>query len=193
MGTLNRSCLAFLALVLVLPACGAGGADSYLPAEELLNLRFAVHREDVGVYPSKAVLKDPNNPFWRGPVGDQTKWQLNDDAGAVGAFYCWATMLVFQPSGEHQLYAGQRLADVHRQSLAESDDLPTVHEMAIAALQSVLDNFPTSVSYLANGVASFRLAPVAYEAIISLGGTVQGDWAVVATDNGGTTVVPAGL
>ena len=56
--------------------------------------------------------------------------------------------------------------------------------MTVRAYQSVLDNFPDSVSYLADGVTSFPLNIIAYDALIELGETPTGGWAVILDEDG---------
>ena len=67
-----------------------------------------------------------------------------------------------------------------------------VKTMAIRAYQSVLDNFPDSVSFDATGTVSFRLATPAYKAIVARGGKVEGDWVLVTTPDGRDEAVQGG-
>lgn len=170
---------------------------SYEYGIDLTSVTFEVTDTSMGIFPSRAVLNDDNNPFRVG-IGPETKWivETHDDtipdyAGSPARFYAWATILVMQPTGENQFYTGQALGDMYQFEEASPADLIFVRDMAIAAYQSVLDNFPDSVSYLADGVNFFPLAPLAYYGIIDLGGVPQGGWVEVTTDEG-TTVVKRG-
>ena len=86
------------------------------------------------------------------------------------AFYGWASVLAFQPTGEHQYYAASNLKAIYQKEECPPEYLETVKEMAIAAYNSVLTNFPDSISYLADGVTSFPLAPLAEQGIAELNG-----------------------
>ena len=66
-----------------------------------------------------------------------------------------------------------------------------VRGLAIDGYQSVLDNFPDSVTYDATGTIAYPLAPSAYAGIEALGGTVEGGWVRIPQDDGSTVVVQA--
>jgi len=151
--------------------------------------RFALYSETIGIHPSQDALLDPNNPFKDYGVGSETKWEILADGGNVATFYAWSTLLAKQPSGEHQFYTGIALTGIYLAAEAPDEDLETVRAMAIAAFQSVLDNFPESVTFEASGKRSSRLATFAFNRIIDLGGQVRGDWVLVALPNGGTEAV----
>jgi hypothetical protein len=151
--------------------------------------RFELYSEEIGVHPSQDALLDPNNPFKDYGVGSETKWEILADGGNVATFYAWATLLASQPTGEHQFYTGIALRGIYLTEEAPEEDLETIRTMAIAAFQSVLDNFPESVTFEASGKRSFRLATFAFNQIIELGGQVQGDWVLVQLPNGGTEAV----
>ncbi|MEZ4472835.1 MAG: hypothetical protein R3F60_19020 [bacterium] len=64
-----------------------------------------------------------------------------------------------------------------------------MRDLAIAAFQAVLDDFPESVTFDATGTLAFGLATPAYEGIVELGGVPQGGWTLVATADGGRVAV----
>ena len=172
--------------------CSEAEAPEYVFGDNLNAVRFEVTSTDLGIHPSEAVLADPNNPFYDQFLGE-LKWEVHASAGNVPAFYGWATMLVFEPIGENQYYAATRLRDIYYSGEYPEGDGEVVRSMAIRAFQSVLDNFPDSVTFDATGTIPYRLAPLAYNEIIALGGTVQGNWVVVQLDDtGATTVVQGG-
>jgi len=162
----------------------------YFYEEDLSQLkRLSLTSDESGIYPSEAVLAEPQNPFLRSPIGDETKWQIVVSAPNPASFYCFATMLAREPTGEHQFYAASFLKLVYENGEALEQHLPIIREMAIAGFQAVLDYFPDSVTYLSDGQTTMRLAPLAYQGIKSLGADPEGDWYEVILSNGDTTVV----
>ena len=105
------------------------------------------------------------------------------------SFYLWATLLVREGQGEAQYFAATALSEIYAYGLASEAELPYVRLMAIAGFQSLLDNFPDAVSYNADGVSSYPLAPLAYEGIVTLGGSVSGGWVVIEGEGGVTQVI----
>lgn len=180
------------ALVLVVATLSASceiAPSEYVFGFNVTGERFTLYSDAVGVHPNQDVLLDPNNPFKDYGVGSDTKWEILADGGNVATFYAWATLLASQPTGEHQFYTGIALRGIYLTEEAPEEDLETIRTMAIAAFQSVLDNFPESVTFEASGKRSFRLATFAFNQIIELGGQVQGDWVLVQLPNGGTEAV----
>ena len=164
---------------------GCGNDDlRYRYGFDLNKLEFNLYTADMGVYPDTSVLDDPNNPFRWEPMGTQTKWTIESYGRVVPRVYAWATALATEPIGENQLYAAQALEDLYQQELTLEAYLPFVRDMTVRAYQSVLDNFPDSVSYLADGVTSFPLNIIAYDALVDLGETPTGGWAVVLDEDG---------
>lgn len=177
-----------LAAAVALPLSGCVDGPPYFYAERVVGQTFVPFAETVGVYPSQVVLTDPENPF-AGPVGAETRWQIQAYGDPVAAFYSWATLLAFEPIGEHQYYVALSLHGIYDQGRAAEDDLDAVRDLAIAAYQSVLDNFPGSVTFDATGTFSFGLATPAYSGIVDLGGTPTGGWTLVTTENGNVAAV----
>ncbi len=177
---------------LLLPVLLAGCIDEpprYVYGTDLDDLELVLWSRSEGVYPDTSVLDDPNNPFASG-VGGDIKWDLVSDQAWIPAFYAWGTVLAYEPSGEAQFYAATSMAEIYRRQLAADDDLYFTWVIAVDGFQAVLDSFPDSVTYDATGTISYRLAPLAWQAIVDLGGEPQGDWIVVQTEDGGTTIVP---
>ena len=169
-------------------ACDVGPVPEYVVGQDLGTLTFNLHTANMGVHPDTSVMQDPNNPFAGSAIGAETRWEVAGDAGPIAAFYLWATLLVIEQQGEAQFFAASALDEIYSYGLAGDSELPYVRLMAIAGYQSLLDNFPEAVSYNADGVSNYPLAPLAYEGIVGLGGTVQGGWIVIET-TGGTTVI----
>lgn len=184
------SALAVSALLLVPASSGCIDAPDHLYGYDLLDHRLSLYALDMGVYPSTSVLRDPNNPFRFDGVGAETKWTLLNYATNAAAFYAWATLLATQPNGEHQYYASLALQRVHDQDEVSAVEKPFVRDMALAGYAALLEHFPESVSYDPSGQFGFRLAPLAYQGILDLGGTPPPGWIVVQLDGGGTTVIP---
>lgn len=181
------SALAAVLLASALPACL--DAPEHVYGYDLLEHRLSLYSLDMGVHPSTTVLNDPNNPFRYDGVGAETKWTLLNYATNAAAFYAWATLLATQPNGEHQYYTALTLQRVHDHDEVTSVEKPYVREMAIAGFAAVLTDFPESVSFDPSGAFGFRLAPLAYQGILDLGGTPPPGWIVVVVEGGGTTVI----
>lgn len=181
MNTLKYAAVLLLAMT---SSCGSPDVAIYVEGRNIVDMSFNLYTANMGIHPDTSVLDDPNNPFSNGRVGPQTKWNINDSAGAVAAFYCWASMLIYEPTGEHQYYAAEQLREMVDTELVSGSTRVFVRDMALRAYQAVLDHFPASVSYLEDGIRSFPLAPLAYQAIIDMGGTVEGGWVLVETSSG---------
>lgn len=152
--------------------------------DSLADLTLSFSDPDEGIHPSKAALSDPNNPFADANVGGETKWQIQSGAGAIAAFYSWATILAHQPGGEAQFYVGKNLQTAFLSGDARVEDPAATQAQAIRAFQMVLDQFPDSVTYDATGTIAYDLATPAYQGIVALGGTVQGGWILVTKEDG---------
>lgn len=171
------------ALAFLVVACGEPAQWRF--GENVTGLLFRPTGPTEGVYPDRTVLLDAENPFKVYPLGATTKWDLMSGGASVAAFYAFATALANEPTGENQFYAARNLANVAGAgALQDGVDAGAVVTQAIAGYQSVLTHFPDAVSFDATGTQSFRLATPAYQAIVSLGGKVQGDWVLVTTPNG---------
>jgi hypothetical protein len=171
--------------LLALSACAE--VPTYVYGESLGPLEFSLYSRDMGVYPDASVLDDPNNPFRFG-IGAETKWEVAED-GPVAAFYGWATALVGEPTGEHQFFAAANAHAIYDQRLAPGEQLVFVRDIAIRGYQNVLDEFPGSVTFSADGRLTFPLGPQALRGIEALGGEVQNGWVLVPTEDGVGAVV----
>ena len=175
--------LAFASSVVVLGG-GCSKDASFYYEDSLADLTLSFSDPDEGIHPSKAALSDPNNPFADANVGGETKWQIQSGAGAIAAFYSWATILAHQPGGEAQFYVGKNLQTAFLSGDARVEDPAATQAQAIRAFQMVLDQFPDSVTYDATGTIAYDLATPAYQGIVALGGTVQGGWILVTKEDG---------
>lgn len=174
-----------LLFVLALVGCAADGAPW---SGESLPDTLALTSPTEGIHPDRSVLDDPGNPFLDGKLTDQTIWQLQSNAGAVAAFYAWATMNARGATGERQYYAALNLKTVYERGFAADGDLPAIREAAIGGFQAMLDYFPTAVTYDVSGTIAYELATPAVTAILDLGGKVDG-WILVMTPDGRTVAV----
>lgn len=178
-----------LLAVAVLASFGCTKTPAYLYGRDFTSLTFHAYSASEGVYPDRSILDDPNNPFANDPPTDDGKWVLEANAGPVAAFYSWATLDADNPNGEAQFYTAHDLQQIFRTGQASADELPVAHDLAIRGYQSVLDHFPTSVTYDATGKIAFSLATMAYQGIVGLGGTVQGGWKLVKAEDGSDVAV----
>jgi hypothetical protein len=175
--------------VAALALVGCTKTPAYLYGRDFTNLTFHAYSANVGVYPDRSVLADPNNPFATDPPTDDGKWVLEANAGPVAAFYSWATINAGNPYGEAQFYTAHDLQQIFRTGQASADELPVAQDLAIRGYQAVLDAFPTSVTYDATGKIAFSLATMAYQGIVGLGGTVQGGWKLIKAEDGSDVAV----
>ncbi len=182
---MRTSLLAVAALALV----GCTKTPAYLYGRDFTSLTFHPYSANVGIYPDRSILTDPNNPFATDPPTEDGKWVLEANAGPVAAFYSWGTINANNPYGEAQFYTAHDLQQIFRTGQASGDDLPVAQDLAIRGYQAVLDYFPTSVTYDATGKIAFSLATMAYEGIVGLGGTVQGGWKLIKAEDGSDVAV----
>lgn len=178
-----RTSALLLSATLLLAACDEP-PPSYRFGTNVSGIRFELVSADEGIHPDTSVLSNPRNPFRRWSIGDDTKFQLLNSGGSAGGFYAWATLLARVATGEHQFYTARKLGEIADSNELSGADQATVKQMTIRAYQSVLDNFPDSVTFDATGTTAFRLATPAYKAIVARGGKVRGDWVLVQTADG---------
>ena len=165
-----RVMMALFAMLLWGGACEAPGPAEYFYGHDLSELQVYTPVDDSeGVHPSGSVLDNPQNPFSQIQPNNTNKWDLEASSRTV-AFFGWASLLVFEPTGEHQFYAALNLKSIYQKEECEPDDLDRIKKMAISGFQAVLTHFPGSVSYLADGETSFFLAPLAAQNLSELGG-----------------------
>lgn len=176
-------------MLLLLTAACIDEPATYVYGQDLDELELVLVSRDVGVYPDTSILDDANNPFVTG-MDSELKWELTSAGAWVPAFYAWGTTLAYAPTGEAQFYTALSLGEIYARQLAEPEDLYFVWALAVDGYQAVLDHFPDSVTYDETGTIAYDLAPLAYQAIVALGGEPEGDWVVVVTEDGGTAVVP---
>ena len=167
----------------------ACGDPDFRFGENITGIQFEFFDENEGVFPSTVVLQNPRNPFRHHPIGSETKWAILGSGGNAGAFYAWATLLAREATGEHQFYTATKLRDIYNAREVQGDDLELVREMAIAAFQAVLDDFPDSVTFDFTGTRTSRLATPAYLEILGLDGAPQGDWVLVLDEDGNPVAI----
>ncbi len=186
-----RLCAALVGLMLCVGAlgCTQPEAPQYLYGNNLALIELNLTSINMGIHPDTTVLDDESNPFRHSAIGDETKWVLNDQPNPVAGFYSWSTQLAYIPTGEHQYYTALKLKAIFEEAAVDPVLLPVVRDMAIAAFQSVLDNFPGSVTFDATGTVPFSLPPLAYNQILDMGGTVENGWVLIETVNGGAEVI----
>lgn len=178
----NGRWAAAVALSALLSGCYEPGEFVY--GEQVEERPLALYSDQIGVFPDRSVLDDPNNPFRDSWPTATSKWEIESAAGNVVAFYSWATVLAYEPTGEAQYYTALNLEQIYKNGQAEQEDLQAVQELAIAAYQSVLDNFPEAQSFDASGTVAFDLVTPSYLAIVALGASPAGDWVLVDTPSG---------
>jgi len=173
--------------LLFLIACEATPA-TYVYGQALSDVEFDLYADDMGVYPSDAVLYDPNNPFAETGVSAQGKWDILDAGAWPATFYAWATLLASEPIGENQFYTATAAGEIWTRFDCDPDHLYGVWQIAIEGHQTVLDEFGDSLTYDATGTIAYPLAPISYRAIETLGGTPRG-WTLVVGEDGTETLV----
>lgn len=183
---MNRLTTLFVCGLLLCLGCVE--APSYYYAETIGGQTFVPTTETMGIYPDDSVLGDAENPFAGTTPGAETRWEIESFGDPVAAFYSWATLLVREPNGENQFYTALNLQRIYQAGRADEADLSAVRDLAIGGYQSLLENFPESVTYDATGTIAFNLATPAYQGIVELGGVPQG-WSLVVTEGDGRVAV----
>ena len=176
-----------LGLLILVAACG--DPREYRVAIDTQEVTFEFFSSTEGIYPSRVTLSNPNNPFVRYSIGAETKFAFEDGPSSAAGFYAWATALTNEPTGENQFFVGSNLRGLLEAAEVPDDQRESVRELAIAAFQSVLDNFPDSLLFDATAARSFRLATPSYLGIIELNGKPEGDWVLVQDEDGNPVAV----
>ena len=176
-----------LGLFILVAACG--DPREYRVAVDTEEVTFEFFSSTEGIYPSRVTLSNPNNPFVNYAIGSETKFAFEDGMSKAAAFYAWATVLTNEPTGENQFFVGSNLSALLEAGEIPDDQKESVRQLAIAAFQSVLDNFPDSLLFDATASRSFRLATPSYLGIIELNGKPEGDWVLVQDEDGNPVAV----
>lgn len=159
---------------------------TYRYGTDLTDLAFLPYSPDEGVHPDVSVMSDPNNPFLQG-IGEETRWDVLA-SGPVHGFYAMATALVQVPTGENQYYTAASAQGIYEGELAADEDLWLARDLAVRGYRVVLDEFTDDVTYDETGTYAWSVAPLAYEALLELGGDTSG-YALVTGDDGQQSVV----
>jgi len=176
-----------LGLLLLVAACG--DPREYRVAIDTEEVQFEFFSSTEGIYPSRVTLSNPNNPFVNYAIGSETKFAFEEGTSKAAAFYAWATLLATEATGENQFFVGLNLSALLEAGEVPDDQRESVRELAIAAFQSVLDNFPDSLLFDATATRSFRLATPSFLGIIELNGKPEGDWVLVQDEDGNPVAV----
>ena len=176
-----------LGLLILVAACG--DPREYRVAIDTQEVTFEFFSSTEGIYPSRVTLSNPNNPFARYSIGAETKFAFEDGPSSAAGFYAWATALASEPTGENQFFVGTNLRALLEAGEVPEEQRESVRELAIAAFQSVLDNFPDSLLFDATASRSFRLATPSFLGIIELNGKPEGDWVLVQDEDGNPVAV----
>ena len=170
------------ALLLLLVSCGGDPQPRF--GFNTSGIQFEVFDPTEGIHPSVVTLENPNNPFRAFNISDDTKFAILDGGGNAGAFYAFATILTAIPIGENQYFAAIKLRDIYRSNEVPEEDREIVRQMAVNGFQSILDCFPDSLLFDVSGEFSLRLATLAFNEIIDLGGVPEGDWVLTTNSRG---------
>lgn len=136
-------------LIISVAGCGVDSDDGEeagiipLPTDD--TIPFSFYCVDAGLFVEPCILDDPNNPYARSIVNEETKFDLDADApSATARFYLWATALARGAGipGENQFYVALNL----HYMWASSNSEPT-RIQAIRAYRSYLDNYFNSLTY----------------------------------------------
>ncbi|MEM6273663.1 MAG: hypothetical protein AAF735_00350 [Myxococcota bacterium] len=171
-----------------LSGCADAG-DQRFPVD-LSGLRYQFFQADAGIFPSDAILRDPNNPFEQFPIDEALAFDVVGVGSNTATYYAWGTLLALEISdlGVAQYFTAEGLRGIFEADEFSEDTEPdSVREQAIAAYQRQLDNFPGARLDTTGAGSTFtRLATLSYLSIEALGGVVQGNWELIDTvdDNG---------
>ena len=171
-------------LMFICTGCASSPAE-YQYGFSLADIEFSYFDGTEGIHPSQSTFSNPNNPFTHGAP---SKWEIESAGYPQASFYSWAATLAFEPTGEHQFYTANALQNIYEQDLCIREECYFVHTMTIHAYQAQLNSFPYSVSYTADGIP-FPIDVLAYDAIISLGGSVE-HWIKTTDVDGNELLIP---
>lgn len=141
--------LLLAASVLAVAGCGVDSSDGDvvntidLPIDDTQPFDFEC--ADMGIGTETCVLDDPDNPYARAAVGEESKFELDADApSATARFYLWATALATGAGapGENQFYVALNL---HRMWASSNSELTRLQ--ALRAYRAYLDNHFESSSF----------------------------------------------
>lgn len=141
--------------------------------EDLSQLEIIPAHWDEGVYPSTEIVRNPNNPFANG-IDPEVKWDILA-TDCVPGFYAFATANAYAPAGELQFYASQCLHAAYDGGRIAPEHTYWAWSAAVRGYQAVLDNFRDDVTYDATGTIAYPVAPLAWDGILALGATPEGE------------------
>ncbi|MEO0593574.1 MAG: hypothetical protein AAFZ38_08345, partial [Myxococcota bacterium] len=127
----------------LLSSCADAG-DQRFPVD-LSGLRYQFFQDDAGIFPSDAILRDPNNPFEQFPIDEALAFDVVGVGSNTATYYAWGTLLALEISdlGVAQYFTAEGLRGIFEADEFSEDTEPeAVREQAIAAYQRQLDNFP---------------------------------------------------
>ena len=179
--------LMFLLVANLLMGCEAP-QPYYYRGMNLLDVEFVFADVEHGTYPDTGILNHPTNPIDQALFAG--KWDVEAFGYAPASYYVWATQLAVEATGDNQFYTAQALTSIYMLEMMDEYERYHVWQMAVNAHNALLEHFPDAVSYLADGVTYFPLAPLSYEALVTLGADVS-NWHRIETEDGGIVIVPA--
>ncbi|MFT4622294.1 MAG: hypothetical protein ACI8PZ_000950 [Myxococcota bacterium] len=171
--------------IIALVACVAPEPAQYMYGVDLEALELNVRAPNMGIHPNTTVLDDPDNPFVRYPTDEELRWEITDHPNPVAGFYIWATYLAIIPIGENQFYVAEKLDAIVQQGRAKPEELPFLDDLATRAFESVLKNFPDSVTFDATGTVATPLSTWACIALLDRGEVLPPGW-ILAQDAEGS-------
>ena len=173
--------------LLVANLLGCAPQPYYYRGINLLSIEFELVSDEHGIYPNSEILGHETNPF-PDPLFDG-KWDIESFGHAPASYYAWASQIAVEPTGENQFYTAMALTNLYQFEMVDDYERYYVWKMAVQAHESVLINFPNSISYLADEISSFSLAPLSYEALGNLGSD-RSNWIEITLDDGSVAIVP---
>ena len=176
-------------ILLLLTAGCISEPSEYFYGVDLAGIEFVVQSPKQGVWPDSTVLNIEENPFALTGVSQDQAWELLAAGQMTAAWYAWATVLTVEAYGQPQYNSAFIAHEIYNGNLADDEDLVWIREIAVGGYTVMLEEWPDSRQYSADGSYSWPLAPLAYEGLLSLGGSVEG-FALVETVDGEYAVVP---
>ncbi|MDA3884623.1 MAG: hypothetical protein PF638_03410 [Candidatus Delongbacteria bacterium] len=143
--------------IIFISGCDVKNGTDATEIELPLDNELTLYSENVGLYPDKSILDDPNNPYADASLNMENVWDLNDECPSPKAkFYLWATVTAKFPTGEHQYYTALSLHELYT-----AGGSLNAKEQAIKAYRSVLDHFFDSTTwFLADWLGEETYYPV---------------------------------
>lgn len=127
--------------------------EADLPSKDLIpidmtTVQYDPLNQDEGIYPDVSVLINPDNPFVKSGINENSKWDINDGLlQNEPKYYLWATALAKFATGENQYYTAEAIRAIEGNTLR-----------AQRAYEVILEHFYYDITFPGGGAAPVYLS-----------------------------------